>query len=159
MTAWERMQARQRDIKRRTRWQDRRLDEGAARAVEAVLNGPRPPRAVAALAVRSEETPDGWAVVVQHAEGTLDVERLTTLGQCAPYLGAAMRAPWTTTRATRLARHTGLAQEVPASPGAEREVREALGAVVGDAEGQPAGVASQAPTQREPKPIVRREGT
>ena len=126
MTAWERIQARQRDIKRRTRWQDRGLDEGTARAVASVLNGPRPPRAVAALAVRSKETPDGWAVVVQHAEGTLDVERLTTLGQCAPYLGLAIKAPWTTTRATKLARREGLAQEVPVPPGAEREVREAL---------------------------------
>jgi hypothetical protein len=125
VTEWERLLARRRAIKRRTRWQDRRLDEPTARAVEAVLNGPRPPRPVAALAV---ETPEGWVVLVQRAEGNGEMERLTTLGQCTPYLRGPMALPvgqWPR-RSERWAPLGRLAEEVAPAPGAEEQVREAL---------------------------------
>jgi hypothetical protein len=130
VTEWERLLARRKEIARRSRWQDRRLDEATARAVEAVLNGPRPPRPVAALAV---ETPDGWVVLVQRAEGNGEMERLTTLGQCTPYLREPMALPrreWAGTF-PRLPEER-LPTEVEPAHGAEGQVREALDGAVED---------------------------
>jgi hypothetical protein len=134
VTPWERLQEHRREIEERrhrrkavgprqqTRWQDRRLDERTAKAIAAVMNGIPRRRPVAAVAA---ETPDGWAVLVQRSEGGGDVERLVTLGDCAPLLVGA-------TMARRTPRWTGddgrLAPPATVDPGPTtvRQVREAL---------------------------------